>query len=162
MLTQKLKNIGSWFGNLFSCFFGMFRLTSCCVIEAIKGNKVIFLNDKSELLQKIGITSSKTLHINSSTNTVEINPIKVGANFTSRDIVNEGGKFVISTENDDEKTELYDIVTNFNITYENDSIKTTKIIRRLTLHRNTKGRLVNVLMGAPKFIADTISKNLTS
>lgn len=128
------------------------------MIESIKGKKVIFLNNKDELLQKLGITSSQSLHINKSTDTIEINPIKVGASFTSRDIVNEAGKFVISTENDDEKTEMYDVVTNFNISFENDDIKITKIIRRLTIHRNNKGRLVNVLMGSAKFISDTVYK----
>lgn len=132
------------------------------MIESIKGKKVVFLNSKDELLEKLGIASSKSLYLNENTDTIEINPIKIGANFTSRDIVNEGGKFVISTENDDEKTEMYDIVTNFTISFENDDIKTTKIIRRLTIHRNSKGRLVNLLMGTPKFISDTIYKTSKS
>jgi hypothetical protein len=164
MLTQKLKNCWLWLRNLGCCFKNIFCLSAACMIEAIKGKNIVLLKDKDELLKKLGFTDSKTLYFDQNTNSFEINPIKTGASFTSRDIVNEAGKLVISTSNDDEKTEMYDLVCNVNLSYENSEIKLQKTIRRLTVHRNDKGRLVNVLVGGPKLISDKIrvSINMTS
>lgn len=160
MLTQKLKKCCAWFVNLASCLKNAFCLSAACIIEGIKGTNVIVIKDREGLLKKLGLADSKTLYFDQHNQSFEINPIKTGANFTSRDIVNEAGKLVISTENDDEKTEMFDIVCNVNLSYENNEIKLQKTTRRLTLHRNDKGRLVNVLMGAPKIINDKVRMSI--
>jgi len=160
MLTQKIKNCWFWFCNLGCCLSNMFCLTSCCMIEAIKGKNIVLIKDKEEFLKKLGFLDSKTLYFDQTNKTFEMNPIKVGANLTSRDIVNESGKLVISTLNDDEKTEMYDLVCNVNLSYENNEIKLQKTVRRLSVYRNDKGRLVNVLVGAPKIITDKVKMSI--
>lgn len=65
----------------------------------------------------------------------------------SDDIINKNNKFEISSNHDDEKTEIADLVVAFDITKEKEVLSITKMTRRLTLYRNTSGRLVNVVLG---------------
>jgi hypothetical protein len=65
----------------------------------------------------------------------------------SDDIVNKNNKFEISSNYDDDKTEITDIVIAFDLTKEKDVISITKMTRRLTIYKNTNGRLVGVLLG---------------
>jgi hypothetical protein len=71
----------------------------------------------------------------------------LSATLCSDDIVNKNNKFEISNNYDDDKTEISDIVCAFNISKEDGNTTITKMTRRLTIYRNAKGRLVNVILG---------------
>lgn len=65
----------------------------------------------------------------------------------SGDIVNKNNKFEISNNYDDEKTEIADFVCALDFSKENGNLTLTKMTRRVTIYRNSNGRLVNFVLG---------------
>ena len=151
MLRQTFKKFKNIFSNIF--------LLLC---ESWRGKKIVLVKDQDELRDLIGLIGSKSLTINDKTQKYEVDAVKLGALFTSSDIANDNGKFVISTENDDEKTEFYDIVCNINVTIENNMLKLTKLFRRVTIYRNSKGRLVNVVISYAKTAFENVPLSLNT
>jgi len=147
-ICDGLKRVVKTFWSLFS--------------ESWSGKKLIFISDKKDLIKLIGLEKSSTIFYDSEKDTFNIDTVRLGALFTSHDIINSAGKFVISSENDDEKTEFYDIVCNTSFTIENNIMKISKTFRRLTFYRNSKGRLVNIIVGHPRPFFENIPLNILS
>lgn len=116
-----------------------------------------WINLKSffSLKNYLGLSNSATLKYEK--NILEIDLAKLGFLLSSCDITNTTGKFTISQDFDDEKTEMFDVVCMVSVTRETGTVKITKTTRRLTFYRNAKGRLVNLTLGPPKVSTDEIS-----
>ena len=116
----------------------------------------IWSNFKSwfDIKKRCGILGSNTLKYQDKV--LEVDLAKIGFLFSSCDITNTTGKLTISQEFEDEKTEMFDVICMVSLTKEDGMLKLTKTVRRFTFYRNSKGRLVNITMGPPKFVSEEV------
>lgn len=107
------------------------------------------------LKKRLGLTDSKTLKMDNEC--LEVDVAKLSFLLSSADITNTTGKLTVSSDFDDEKTEMFDVICAISIIKDEEVLKLCKTIRRVTFYRNSKGRLVNVTMGPPKVSLEEIN-----